>query len=231
MRDRLTVELADPEAILSGDGRNDGGLTRLELLRRAALGGGSALIGGGLLVSNIPAAFGQASPDREILNLLLLNESLEVAFYSEALSRGALSGRARTFARQVRDNETVHRDTVRKALGTNARPIPQFSFGSTTATQDAFLTTALALENNDVAVNNGAGPLLESKQLLAAAGAIVSVEARQAAWIRRIVYGPGGYESRAQYPAPAAFDTPITLEQAKAELRKTGFVHPSSFPQ
>lgn len=224
MKGRMTVELVDPEAIASGDGRNEGGLTRLELLRRAALGGGSAVIGGGLLVSNVPAAFGQASPDREILNFLLLNESLEVAFYSEALRRAGLSGRARTFARQVRDNEIVHRDTIRKALGNNARPIPQFSFGTTTASQDAFLTTALALENNDVAVNNGAGPLLKSKKLLAAAGAIVSVEARQAAWIRRIVYGPGGYESSAQYPAPAAFDPTITLEQAKAALRETGFV-------
>ncbi len=224
MKDRITLELADPEAIVSGDGRNDGGLTRLELLRRAALGGGSALIGGGLLVSNVPAALGQASPDREILNFLLLNESLEVAFYSEAVARGALSGRARTFARQVRENEVVHRDTIRAALGDDARPIPEFRFGTTTASQEAFLTTALALENNDVAVNNGAGPLLRSKKLLAAAGAIVSVEARQAAWIRRIVFGPGGYESRAQYPAPDAFDPTITLEQAKAALRKTGFV-------
>lgn len=225
MTERITIELTDPEAIAAGDGRNPGGVTRFELLRRAALGGGAALIGGGLAVTGVPSAFAQAPVlrDRDILNLLLLNESLEVAFYSEAIDRGALSGRALAFARQVRLNEIEHRDAARVALGNRALPIPGFAFRDTTTTQTAFLTTALALENNDVATINGAGPLLSSKQLLSVAGQVVSVEARQAAWIRRIVYGPE-YASAPEYPAPSAFEGTITAEEARAALRATGFV-------
>ena len=223
MSETVRVDLHDPDAILHGAGQDEGLLTRAGLFRRAAVTGGAVAVAGGLLVSGVPKAFAQGVTDVGILNLLLLNESLEVAFYNEAIARGALSGRALAFARQLRDNETVHRDAVRGALANNARPIPPFNFRDTTASQRAFLTTSLALENNDVAANNGAGPLLRSKQLLAVAGQIVSVEARQAAWIRRIVYGPD-YDGRAQYPAPASLDRPITLEQARAAVRATGFV-------
>ena len=52
---------------------------------------------------------------------------------------------------------------------------------------------------------------------------IVSVEGRQAAWIRRIVYGPT-YSSPRQYPAPSAYDLPLTAAQVKAKLAATGFI-------
>jgi hypothetical protein len=222
MTEPVTLELRDPQAILQGDGRNHDGLTRGQLFRRAALTG-SAVIGGGLVLSGVPEAYAQDVSDVDILNFLLVNESMEVAFYTEALQRANLRGRARAFARQVRENEIIHRDTVRAALGANARPVPAFEFGNATANQRNFLRTALALENNDVAANNGAGPLLDDKRLLIAAGAIVSVEARQAAWIRRIVFGarPG---RRRNLPAPSAFDPGIPPAQAIAALRATGFI-------
>jgi hypothetical protein len=221
MTEPVTVELRDPDAVLA-HGRDEGGMTRGTLLHRAALGAG-ALLGGGLLVRNVPEAFAQAATDVDILNLLNLNESLEVAFYGEAARRGALRGRALAFARQLERNEIVHRGVARKALGANARPLPPFDFGDVTANQDAFLTSALAFENNDVGALNGAGPLLVSKRLLAVAGQIVSVEGRQAAWIRRIVYGPT-YSSPRQYPSPSAFDFPLTAAQVKARLAATGFI-------
>ncbi len=223
MTDVVRLQLSDPDSIIRGDGRNEGGLTRFELLRRAALGSG-AMIGGGLLLTGAPSAFAQGEiTDVDILNLLLLNESLEVAFYSEAVSRGGLSGRALQFAEQVRDNETVHRDVARRALGTRARAIPAFEFGETTANNEAFLTTALALENNDVGALNGAGPLVRSRALLAVAGQVVSVEGRQAAWIRRIVYGPD-YAAPSEYPAPGALDPGLTIPQVLEALRATGFI-------
>jgi len=225
MSETVRVDLHDPGAILRGEGQDEGLLTRAGLFRRAALAG-SVVIGGGLLVSGVPKAFAQGDgvSDVDILNLLLLNESLEVAFYTEALARAGLTGRARAFAEQVRANEIVHRDTARAALGTAARPIPPFAFNAATANEANFLTTALALESNDVGVLNGAGPLVDNKRLLAVAGQVVSVEARQAAWIRRIVYGPGYAGGAAQYPAPAAFDGPLTPAQAVAALRATGFI-------
>jgi hypothetical protein len=218
----VTVELIDQEAVIR-DGRGDAGMTRATLLRRGAAGAAGALLGGGLLVSNVPEAFAQASTDIDILNLLYLNESLEVAFYGEAARRGALKGAALRFARQLERNEIVHRDVARKALGSRARQLPPFDFGNVTANETAFLTSALAFENNDVGALNGSGPLLASKQLLAVAGQIVSVEGRQAAWIRRIVYGPT-YDAASQYPAPFAYDQPLTADQVRAALRSTGFI-------
>ena len=222
MTDVVRRELVDPEGVLRSDGRSEGGITRFQLLKRAALGGG-ALLGGGVLLTGVPEAFAQDLTDVDILNLLLLNESLEVAFYTEAVQRGALRGRALAFARQLRRNETAHREVARAALGARARTIPPFAFGATTATTEAFLTTALALENNDVGAINGVGPLLRSKALLAVGGQIVSVEGRQAAWIRRIVYGPD-YAGAAEYPAPAAFDAALTPAQVVEAITATGFV-------
>ena len=222
MTDVVRLQLSDPDSIIRGDGRNEGGLTRFELLRRAALGSG-VMLGGGLLLTGVPNAFAQDITDVDILNVLLLNESLEVAFYSEAVSRGGLSGRALEFATQVRDNEIVHRDVARRALGRRARAIPPFEFGETTANNESFLTTALVLENNDVAALNGVGPLIRSRALLAVGGQIVSVEGRQAAWVRRIVYGPE-YAAAAEYPAPAAFDPGISPGQIVQAIRATGFV-------
>ncbi len=222
MTDVVRLELTDPEAVLRADGRNEGGLTRLQLLRRAAIGGG-AVLGGGVLLTGVPAAYAQGVTDVDILNLLHLNEALEAAFYSEAVSRGRLSGRALEFARQLATNETAHRDLARQALGANARPLPGFAFGETTANNETFLATSLVLENNDVAVLNGAGPLLRSKALLAVAGQVVSVEARQAAWIRRILFGPD-YEDVANLPAPSPLDEGITPQQARAAILATGFI-------
>jgi hypothetical protein len=224
MTDPVTLDLVDPEAVIHGGGRNEGGLTRAALFRRAAIAG-SAVLGGGVLLSGVPKAFGQGTTDVEILNVALLEEYLESAFYAQAAASGALRGRALEFAQQLAETEAVHRDTIRGALGSAAIPSPAFDFRGTTANQQAFLTTALALENTDVGAFNGAGPLLKSKAILAVAGQIVSVEGRQAAWIRRIVYGPGGYAGgAAQYPAPRAFDPGLTLAQVRAVQQATGFI-------
>ena len=122
----VTVQLRDPDAVLA-HGRDETAITRGTLLHRAALGVG-VLIGGGLLVRDVPDAFARASSDVDVLNLLHLNESLQVSFYGEAVVRGGLRGRARAFARQVVHNETRHRNIARKALGAKARPLPPFDF-------------------------------------------------------------------------------------------------------
>lgn len=64
-----------------------------------------------------------------------------------------------------------------------------------------FRATSIALEDTGVAVYNVQGPNL-TKPTLAVAGMIVSVEARHAAWIRRITGKPTYGGSAANYPAP-----------------------------
>jgi hypothetical protein len=83
-----------------------------------------------------------------------------------------------------------------------------------TSNQELFQRTAQQLEQMCVAFLNGVGPLVSS-EVLAAAAQLVSVEARQVAWITRILGG---------VPADTAFDPAISLGQARAAVRATGFL-------
>ena len=67
---------------------------------------------------------------------------------------------------------------------------------------------AYIVENLGVSAYNGAGPLLKSKALLAAAGSIVQIEARHAATIGLLI---------GKSPTPTGgFDTPKNMTQVLA---------------
>ncbi len=68
----------------------------------------------------------------------------------------------------------------------------------------SFLKLAQTLEDTGVSAYNGAAPSIKSKDVLAAAGSIVQIEARHAAVIRLL---------RGQKPAPNAFDPALTKQQ------------------
>jgi hypothetical protein len=192
------------------------GLTRGALVGRAAAGAG-VLAAGGLLVSNLPAASGsRPSPgqDARILRFALVFEHLQAAFYADALRRAHLTGELRTYAEQVGAQEREHAGYIERLLGDQAPKPPRFAFGDATTDPRRFARTARLLEDLGVAAYNGQAPNLTSGALRAA-GRIVSVEARHAAWIRDIL---------GDVPAPAATDTPISAQQAAAALDKTGFV-------
>jgi hypothetical protein len=211
----LTVRLLD-DAAASRAARADAGLTRMRLLQRAVAGGG-AVVAGGVLVGGLPGvATGARSPEQDvrILNLVLLLEELEAAFYADAQDRGALRGELAEFARVVGAHERAHLAFVRKALGDRAEPRPRFDFGDTTSDPDRFASTAAMLEDTVIAAYNGQAVNL-TKPVLKAAATIVSVEARHAAWIRDIVGLPA---------APKPTDKPATERQTRAAVAKTGFV-------
>jgi len=186
------------------------------LLQRAVVAGG-ALTAGGVVIAGLPKLASSApSPaqDIRVLNLALLLEYVEAAFYAEARAKGALRGELRTFAEVVGGHEQQHLAFLKKALGGKARPKPKTVFGKATTDPDAFVEGALALEDTGVAAYNGQATNLTSGAL-AAAARIVSVEARHAAWIRSIVGKP---------PAADATDPSMTEAQVLAALRKTGFL-------
>jgi len=196
--------------------RADPSLTRTRLLQSAVVGGG-AVIAGGVLLGGLPALASAArSPEQDarILNLVLLLEELEAAFYGDAEDRGALRGELAEFARIVGEHERAHVAFVRKALGGKAEAKPRFDFGNTTNDPDRFASTAAMLEDTGIAAYNGQAVNL-TKPVLKAAATIVSVEARHAAWIRDIVGKPA---------APDATDAPATERQVRAAVAKTGFV-------
>ncbi len=149
-----------------------------------------------------------------ILNLVLLLEYQESAFYADAVAKGRLRGELREFARVVGAHERAHVAFIRKALGAKARKRPQFDFGDATSNAKRFVASAIRIEDTNVGAYNGQAANL-TRETLAAAAKIVSVEARHAAWIRDIAGKP---------PADDPIDAPLSESQVRRELDQLGFV-------
>jgi hypothetical protein len=193
--------------------------SRAELLRGAVVAGG-ILTAGGVVLGGLPTRASSApSPaqDVRILNLVLLLEYVEAAFYAEAREKGVLRGELRQFATLVGSHERQHVSFLKKALASRARKEPRLKFGKATTDPEAFVAAAVALEDTSVAAYNGQATNL-TDSALAAAARIVSVEARHAAWIRAIA---------GKVPAADATDAPKTGAQVLAALQKTGFLRTS----
>ena len=160
-------------------------IPRTQVLRRAAIAVG-ALVAGDAAFGRL-TALGAASPspaqDVQILKFGLLLEELQAAFYAGALAHASLGGELRDFAEVVASHERQHAAFIRKVLGAKAGRTPRFDFGDAVRTPKRFAATAVALEDLGVAAYNAQAPNL-TPGALAAAGRIVSVEARHAAWIR-----------------------------------------------
>lgn len=181
---------------------------------------GGALTAGGVVVAGLPKLASSApSPaqDVRVLNLALLLEYIEAAFYAEARARGALRGELRVFADVVGGHEQQHLAFLKKTLGGKARAEPKMEFGKATTDPDAFVESALALEDTGVAAYNGQATNLTAGAL-AAAARIVSVEARHAAWIRSIA---------GKTPAADATDPSLTAPRPSRRYGRRGFSAPS----
>ncbi len=187
--------------------------TRADLLRRGGLAAAGGVAGAAALAyaRGVDAA---ATPEQErrALNLLLLVERTEVAFYREALSGARLTGETQDFARAVLEHETAHAEALEQALGSAADEPPSFDFGDATQSMEAFAGAAAELEDVAVAAYNGQAANVGPDAFLLAAR-IVSVEARHAAWIRSIA---------GRDPAPDAVDEPRTAAQVRRALEGWG---------
>jgi hypothetical protein len=189
------------------------GSRRSEFLKRGVVVGGAALAGAAVVgAPRLTDAAQLSQPDLRALNLLLLVEYTEDAFYAAALRDGNLNGEVREYAQTVADQEKQHLETVRSVLGGQAESKPDFDFGDKLSSQEAFAAAAGDLEDLAVAAYNGQGTNV-TPDILAAAAKIVSVEARHAAWIRSIVGQP---------PAPEATDTPQSAAQVLDGLQRAG---------
>jgi Ferritin-like domain len=188
-------------------------VTRGTALRTAALAAGGALATVTALgVAGRPAAAPSPEQDVKVLNLLLVVEYVEAAFYEAALERAGLSGELEDFARAVVAHEREHVAYLENALGDKADPEPKYDLAAVTADPDAFAEAAAKLEDIAVAAYNGQATRVTPGAFLAAAR-IVSVEARHAAWIRSIRNGD---------PAPDAVDVPYDAAKVRRELTTVG---------
>ena len=176
-----------------------------------------AAAGTGLLLALAPdaRAAGLSAIDVDVLNYALSLEYLQAAFYTESERSKALKGRAAEAAAQVGAVERAHVKAFRSLLGRKAIARPRFDFQGVTEDPKAFLKTAVAFEDLAVEAYKGQAPRLQSKQVLAAALGIHTVEARHASWMRYL----NGIK-----PAAAAFDDPRKKSEIDRIVRSTGFV-------
>ena len=189
----------------------EGGLSRTQFIAAGAVAAGAGVVAG-VTAGPVENTDAQTDKDVEALQLLLLLEYTETAFYKEALERGALSGEIEGYAEAVLHQEREHLAFVKQALGSKAREAPQFGFGEATRDPDKFAATAAELEDLAVGAYNGQATNV-SKPTLEAAATVVSVEARHAAWIRSIAGEP---------PAPDATDKPLTAAEVRRASSGSG---------
>lgn len=128
--------------------------------------------------------------DVGVLNYAYALEQLEAAFYTQVIATpyGGMSGYERSVLRDIRDHEIAHRAFFAKALGGNRIPNLQPNFTAVDfADRRSVITTASTFEDLGVSAYNGGGAAIRNPAYLAAAGSIVSVEARHAAILRDII--------------------------------------------
>jgi rubrerythrin len=148
-------------------------------------GGTSA---GGTMAEREKAAGGQ---DLAIVQYALTLEHLETDFYNAVLEAGVIEDMALAeAAKMIRDNEQEHVDaltaTVKKLGGTPKRPRTTFD-AVLEGGPDTVLETAAAVENLGAAAYLGQAGRIQSKEILAAALAIHTVEGRHAAALNSVV--------------------------------------------
>ena len=131
--------------------------------------------------------------DLEIANYALTLEHLENAFYKQVTGSGQLSGKALTYLQIVGRHEQEHVDFltsfIRQAGGTPVAAARAYNFAALgdLNSQAGILKISQTLEQVGVRAYDGVAFEIKDKQILAAAGSIVAVEARHVAAVRTLI--------------------------------------------
>jgi hypothetical protein len=135
-----------------------------------------------------PSGGGSAAGDLKIVNYALTLEYLETAFYADVVKSGLFSGKQLDTIKMFGDQEAQHVDaltaTVKKLGGTPA-PKPKTKFPLKDA--KSVLKLAASVENLGAAAYLGQAASIQSKEVLAAALSIHTVEARHASALNTIL--------------------------------------------
>jgi len=204
-RDLSNEQLANPELAVVNIDADSEDLSRSEVLLKGALAAGAVYgaLAVGPFVRKALGAMGGS--DVDILNFALTLEFLEAKFYEEAKTRAKASGELKSLVNLLAEDEQQHVEaltaTIKKLGG---KPVAEPKFDFAYSGTGGFLKLAQTFEDTGVSAYNGAAPMIKSKEVLAAAGGIVQVEARHAAAIRL---------QNSEEPAPEAFDTPLDEKQ------------------
>lgn len=185
--------------------------TRRDFFKALAVAGVGAAAGTTLITSE---AFAQGGGDADIFNFALTLEFLEREFYQKALDAGVLSGAALGVVTNLRDHEAAHVDAITAALkGAGATPVakPEFTFPpDALASQAGVIKLASVLEPTGVGAYLGAAPMIQSPDLLEAAGTIVGVEGDHVVAINNLL--------GVVPPANTAFAKALTKDEVLAAI-------------
>jgi rubrerythrin len=156
--------------------------------------------------------------DLKIVNYALTLEYLEATFYQEVLDSGVIKDKKiGDLAKALADTEQQHVEALiatAKSLGGTPAAKPKTKFQDTIAKgADTILMTAATVENLGAAAYLGQAGNIKSKDILAAALSIHSVEARHAAALNELVGrgfgGKGGLEGSLP---DGAFGKPMDMD-------------------
>jgi len=203
--------------------------------RSAVLFGASALAAKVIEAQSTIPPPSTTNTDLDLLNYALSLENLEAAFYNQFAGKFTASDYASsiytpvfgtkinnnlvTYIGNIRDHENAHvtalKSTITALGGTPVSPCI-YNFNSVTDV-NAFLSTALALENTGVMAYDGAISMVTSPDLKQAAASIAAVEARHASYLGFL---------NGVLPFGAAYDTP----KSKADVLAIASTYISSCP-
>jgi hypothetical protein len=189
--------------------------------RRGLFAGGASLLAAGALTRTAPALAFQV--DRELLDLLLTQEQVQVDYYSAildtfddaAFSAASFSQSARSSIERILAAEKAHIAALARPDG-GSTPAPVLPVLSDLT--DA-LREAAQLENLAVASYAFVIPELDRPRLLPTLIGIHSVEARHAAWLATLLEAN---------PFPEAIDPALTLEQPEVDSPESTDVPPAA---
>jgi rubrerythrin len=163
--------------------------------------------------------------DLEIVNYALTLEYLEADFYEQAVRSGEITDRrVADLAARIAEAERSHVEALKataKNLGGTPAAKPATRFEDViSGGPSKILATAAVVENLGAAAYLGQAPRIRSREILAAALSIHSVEARHAAALNRLV-GRGftsGSPLRGSLP-DGAFAKAMTMDQVLAQVK------------
>ena len=187
--------------------------SRRDFFRRGILGGG-ALLGIVALPSEAEAALARTKNDLAIVNFDVILEYLQSALYVEAQRLGALNPKTLEWARVVGAHELAHLEALKRMVDRPPKR-PSFNFRGVTENEATFIKTAVAFEDLTAAILKWQALRLDSREILAAAATLHTVETRHAAWIRRII---------GVSPVASAFDEPASQGKMATLIRSTRFI-------
>ena len=188
--------LSTPAALSKSEESLQSKSSRRSILKWASAAAASAVVFGvdipGLRLHQAFAQTGVdlGAGDLGVLNYAYALEQLEAAFYTKVIASpySGISRYEQVILRDIRDHEIAHREFFKKALGPNRIPDLQVNFSAVDfANRTSVLTTASTFEDLGVSAYNGGGAAIQNPKYLAAAGSIVSVEARHAATLRDLL--------------------------------------------